>query len=404
MRRLAARLRSTIVIYSVHDEATLIWAIGASGEPTHVRVPVGRDRIADMVAATTAAFRQAFRASTAATRGEDRATSASVPAADDLTALPMRGLSVLALSRDDKAGWRELHKILIAPIGRALPASGGRLTVVPHGALFQLSFGALQAPNGRYLIEDYELHYAPAASALEYTGLRQEQVAARTDGPWAIVGNPSQLPSIGGRPLPALPGASREIGAIASLAPGGHAIRLSGSAADEAGLVRALASARPRVLHFATHGFVFEDATRPPFLALNRRSAASSEDGMLTADEVYDLDLETDLVVLSACRTGGGQISSDGIVGLMRGFMSAGSPSVMATFWDVTDEATSILMTSFYRGYVRSSAKGASLRAAQLALLRDLRAGKVVVTAGSRRVTLPEHPLLWAAFFLTGEP
>jgi CHAT domain-containing protein len=61
-------------------------------------------------------------------------------------------------------------------------------------------------------------------------------------------------------------------------------------------------------------------------------------------------------------------------------------------------------MSGFYRRYASTHAKGASLRQAQLALLADLRAGKVIVTAGGRKVTLPEHPLLWAAFFLSGEP
>jgi CHAT domain-containing protein len=119
---------------------------------------------------------------------------------------------------------------------------------------------------------------------------------------------------------------------------------------------------------------------------------------------VYALRLETDLVVLSACRTGSGRVTSDGVQGLARGFFYAGSPSVLATFWDVTDEATATLMSSFYRQYVKAHAKGASLRAAQVALLADLRAGKVVVTVSGRRITLPEHPLLWAAFFLSGEP
>ena len=119
---------------------------------------------------------------------------------------------------------------------------------------------------------------------------------------------------------------------------------------------------------------------------------------------MYGLRLDTDLVVLSACRTGSGQVTNDGVQGLTRGFFYAGSPSVLATFWDVVDDATERLMSGFYRSYVRAHAKGASLRTAQLALLADLRAGKVIVNAGGRRVTLPEHPLLWAAFFLSGEP
>jgi CHAT domain-containing protein len=158
------------------------------------------------------------------------------------------------------------------------------------------------------------------------------------------------------------------------------------------------------VLHFATHGFVFDDPKQPPFLVLNKRGTQPEEDGRLTLDEVYRLRLNTDLVVLSACRSGSGQIGSDGVIGLTRGFLYAGSPSVLATFWDVTDAVTANLMADFYRQYVKTRAKGASLRTAQLALLADLRAGKVVVTVAGRRVTLPEHPLLWAAFFLSGEP
>jgi len=280
----------------------------------------------------------------------------------------------------------------------------GRLTIVPHGPLFQLSFAALQNTAGRYLVEDYELSYAPSISVLDFTARRQ---AAIPNGPstWAIVGNPSTLPSVGGRPLPPLPGAVDEIGSISKLAPkAGRVIRLEGARANESELARTIAASPVSVLHFATHGFVFDDPKQPPFLALNRRGTQPGEDGRLTLDEIYPLRLSTDLVVLSACRSGSGQVSSDGVIGLARGFFYAGSPSVLATFWDVVDEATARLMTSFYRDYVRTHAKGGSLRAAQLALLGDLRAGKIVVTAGGRKVTLPEHPLLWAAFFLSGEP
>jgi len=212
------------------------------------------------------------------------------------------------------------------------------------------------------------------------------------------------LPLVGTRPLARLPGAAREISAIAAIAPKGSVLRLDGTGADEAALARALETAHPSVLHFATHGFVFDDPNTAPFLALNRRGPGAAEDGRLTLDEVYGLRLNADLVVLSACRSGSGQISSDGVIGLTRGFFYAGAPSVLATFWDVVDEATATLMKDFYREYVRTHAKAASLHAAQLALLNDLRAGRISVTVGGRTVKLPEHPLLWAAFFLSGEP
>jgi CHAT domain-containing protein/tetratricopeptide (TPR) repeat protein len=388
----AARLHSTILTYWVGDDATTVWVIGPDGRERDLRLPIGRNRLATLVAATTAPLRES--GGSVSTRGAD----------EMLTALPLRGLGLLALTRDDRSSWRELYKSLIEPIRSSLPARGGQVTIVPHGPLFQLSFAALQSPAGRYLVEDYVLNYAPAISVLDFTSRRQVVVASNTAAPWVVIGNPSALPAVGKTPLSPLPGAAREIASIAAIAPRGDVTRLEGGSADESALFRALDAKHPSVLHFATHGFVFDDPKQPPFLALQRTGDSPGVDGRLTLDEVYGLSLSTDLVVLSACRTGFGQVSSDGIVGLTRGFFYAGAPSVMATFWDVTDETTAILMPGFYRNYVRAKGKSASLRSAQLALLADLRAGRVVVMASGRRVTLPEHPLLWAAFFLSGEP
>ena len=400
--RVATRLKSTLVSYWVNDETTLIWVNRPGAEPVMSRVAIGRSRLASLVSATTAALRPAVKA--ANTRGGEGAGATPQVSDEDVVELPMRGLGLMALSKDDKSAWRELYKALIEPVRAQLPARGGRVTIVPHGPLLQLSFAALQNGAGRYLVEDYELHYAPSISSLEFTGRRLQQVASNAGSPWAVIGNPATLPLVKDRPLPSLPGAAREVASVASLVPRAALVRLEGADADEASLSRALATSRPSVLHFATHGFVFDDPKQSAFLALNRRGSTAADDGRLTLDEVYGLRLDTDLVVLSACRTGSGQVSSDGVLGLARGFFYAGSPSVLATYWDVVDDATARLMTGFYRGYAKSRAKGASLRTAQLALLADLRAGKVVVTAGGRKVTLPEHPLLWAAFFLSGEP
>jgi CHAT domain-containing protein/tetratricopeptide (TPR) repeat protein len=401
IKQTAARLRSTLLAFWVNNDATIVWVTRPGAEPTHLRLPITRDRLTSLVAGTTAALRPAKQGTT--TRGGDGADGSLETLDEELVDLPMRGLGVIALSKDDKAAWRELHKALIEPIRGELPR-GGRLTIVPHGPLLQLSFAALQNAAGRYLIEDYELHYAPSISALEFTARRQQQVAGNATSPWAVIGNPAALPVVRNRPLPPLPGAAREMASLATVAPRPGLIRLEGATAGEAELSKAIATARPSLLHFATHGFVFDDPKQSPFLALNRRGQTNADDGRLTLDEVYGLRLDTDLVVLSACRTGAGHVGSDGVLGLTRGFFYAGAPSVLATYWDVVDDATARLMSGFYRGYVKNRAKGSSLRSAQLALLADLRAGKVIVTAGGRQVTLPEHPLLWAAFFLSGEP
>lgn len=397
----AGRLRSTILSYWVTDDAVLIWLVPAVGAPVHVRVPMTREKLAATVAKSTAALRAP--ADGTGTRGDQTAAGPVEASVAELAALPMRGLGLMAITRDDKSAWRDLYRTLIEPVRSRMPKTG-RLTIVPHGPLFQLSFAALQTAAGRYLVEDYEISYAPSISVLEFTSHRQQAANANATAGWEIVGNPASLPSLGNRPLPALPGAAQEINAIAALAPKGRVVRLDGARADETTLRRTLDESHPSVLHFATHGFVFDDPKNPAFLALNRRSAAAAEDGRLTLDEVYGLRLDTDLVVLSACRSGSGQVSSDGVLGLARGFFYAGTPSVLATFWDVNDESTERLMVAFYTSYAKARGKSVSLRDAQLALLKDLRAGKVVITVAGRAVTLPEHPLLWAAFFLSGEP
>jgi CHAT domain-containing protein len=176
-----------------------------------------------------------------------------------------------------------------------------------------------------------------------------------------------------------------------------------------------------RVLHFATHAVVLDERPQASFLALStpwssKESRPSSStnaaavlsldpaDGRLTADEVYGLSLEADLVVLSACRTGLGALSGDGMIGLTRAFLVAGSRSIVASLWDVADEPAAQLMPAFYKAWLAGEAKSEALRRAQLGLLRALRAGRVVVGGPRGPQPLPEHPVFWATFVLTGDP
>jgi CHAT domain-containing protein len=171
---------------------------------------------------------------------------------------------------------------------------------------------------------------------------------------------------------------------------------------------------------------------------------AMEDDGRLTADEVYGLRLRARLVVLSACRTALGPLSGDGVIGFTRAFLYAGASSVVATSWDVPDEAGYEVMRRFYRARAaderrgsqagaatgrnggkvhaasaRSTNAGASskvsaratmphtadaLRTAQLAVLASLRKGTLMATTPAGPVALREHPLLWAGFLVVGEP
>jgi CHAT domain-containing protein len=156
------------------------------------------------------------------------------------------------------------------------------------------------------------------------------------------------------------------------------------------------------IVHLATHAIVRDDAPNDSYLAFGVGGASTT--GLLTARDVYDLRLNADLVVLSACRSGGGPVTGDGIATFARAFIYAGTPSLVVSLWDVADAPTSRLLPAFYRTWLAGASKARSLRRAQLQLLADLRAGKVRVDTKAGPIVLPEHPMFWAGFVLIGEP
>jgi CHAT domain-containing protein len=298
--------------------------------------------------------------------------------------------------------WRALYDLLIEPVRKTLPPTRGSLiTIVPHGPLVGLSFAALQDARGRYLLEDYALHYAPAASVLRFTSAAKH--AGSRSGDLLLVADPSLLPrSTLDRPLPRLPGARGEVEAIARLASPQRVTILRDARATESA-VRAAAAGKA-VLHFATHAVMRDDDPLASFLALGATAGDADADGLLTAQEVYGWHLGADLIVLGACRSGGGRMIGDGVATFARAFIYAGVPSLVVSLWDVADEAAPQLMPGFYKAWLGGQAKARALRAAQLQLLRDLRAGKVQIKTKAGLVTLPEHPVFWAGFALIGEP
>lgn len=185
-----------------------------------------------------------------------------------------------------------------------------------------------------------------------------------------------------------LPFTRREAEAIGKLAP--DALSALGFAATrELALSPALADFR--IVHFATHGLV--DSRRPErsglVLSLVDEHGVA-RNGYLRVPEIAGLELRSDLVVLSACRTAlGREVWGEGLVGLARGFMAAGSPRVVATLWNVRDEASSEWMRRFYGGLLRDGLRpAAALRQAQLAMRAHPRW---------------RAPYYWAGFVLQGE-
>jgi CHAT domain-containing protein/tetratricopeptide (TPR) repeat protein len=311
----------------------------------------------------------------------------------------LRTTSSPSLSPAEARTWRHLYRLLIAPVESHLPTEpGSLLTIVPHRSLFQLSFAALIDPNNRYLVERYSLHSVPAAGLLRYTQ-QNELNSAQLPPHYVFVANPQHFPQLQKISLPPLPGTGAEVRAIAGTVPTKEVTLLEGAEATESNLARALPTAT--VLHFATHAIVSGTDPFGSFLALNYNS---TDDGLLTTASIYTLHLHTHMVVLSACRTGLGPVSADGVAGLSRAFFYAGSASVLTTLWDVADQPTAVLMPLFYRNLEQGDSRASALRKAQLTLIEDLRRQRVRVSLGSTRTPLPEKPVYWAAFSLSGEP
>jgi CHAT domain-containing protein len=190
--------------------------------------------------------------------------------------------------------------------------------------------------------------------------------------------------------LSRLPFSRQEAEAALSYAPGaGNLKALSFDASRQRATSADLS--RYRILHFATHGLLNSEHPELSGLVLSLvDTTGKPQDGFLRLHDIYDLKLNADLVVLSACQTGlGKQVRGEGLVGLTRGFMYAGAPRVVASLWQVNDVATAELMKHFYHGLLKEGLRpAAALRSAQLELMKQKRWAS---------------PYYWAPFVLQGE-
>ena len=141
------------------------------------------------------------------------------------------------------------------------------------------------------------------------------------------------------------------------------------------------------VLHFATHGFYDVERPLASFLILQQ--------GKLTAEQLYfgQLQIQTGLVVLSACQTGLGFAHPDSLIGLRNGFLVAGAQSVLGTLWIISDDATLELMDAFYRAMSGGAPLDEALRQAQLALKAKAEFADPYYWAAFQLVGLEHNPL-----------
>ncbi|OLP20419.1 hypothetical protein BST81_00840 [Leptolyngbya sp. 'hensonii'] len=379
IQQIATDQKATLVEYSIpngdetQDRALYIWVVQPNGKITFRRSSL-----------------QAL---------DDQKISLDQLVIQKREALGVRGLSFVASptlegqpssARLKDPNLQELYRLLIDPIADVLPQDPqARVIFVPQRSLFFVPFAALQDASGKYLIERHTISIAPSIQVLQLTRQQRQRLGSRSAGGNILVmGNPT-MPKLqlqeGEAPqqLPNLPGAEKEARAIAALF---KTNAITGDRATKAALLPRLQQAR--IIHLATHGLLNDigGLGMPGAIAL---APTSTDSGFLTAADLFKLNLQAELVVLSACDTGRGQVTEDGIIGLSRSLISAGSPSVIVSLWKVQDEATSLLMTQFYQNLLQGQNKAQALRQAMLTLATHKDA--------------PYPPTAWAAFVLIGE-
>ncbi|HEX7288304.1 MAG TPA: CHAT domain-containing protein [Candidatus Angelobacter sp.] len=307
-----------------------------------------------------------------------------------------------------------------------------RLVIVADGALQLVPFAVLPVPGSiTPLVVEHELVALPSASTVAEL---RKQVAGRRPAPEMVAvladpvfsaDDPRVVKSSAGAPpaapraqnktetadasrilvhlanadsvalaaqlqVPRLPFTRQEANRIVELAGAKESLE----ALDFRASLDTIAGAplgRYRYLHFATHGYLDSEHPELSSLVLSLVDQnGKAQDGFLRSQDIYNMKLGADLVVLSACQTGlGKEIRGEGIVGLPRGFMYAGAPSVIVSMWSVNDRATEELMAAFYKKLLKDHIRpSAALRQAQIDMYR------------SKKWSAPFY---WGAFIQQGE-
>jgi CHAT domain-containing protein/Tfp pilus assembly protein PilF len=290
---------------------------------------------------------------------------------------------------------RDLYDTLLAPLRPHLSGKTD-LIIVSDGFLWELPFQALQSPEGRYLIEDAAVAYAPSITILRETmklrPVRRLQPSVLAFGNPELGGSPREGTAsslMDGRLRP-LPDAEEQVRGLARVYADRSRVYTGAAATEEAWKAEA---ARHSVLQLATHGVLDDRNPLYSFLVLARPGPGSREDGLLEAWEVMNLRLDADLVVLSACETGRGRVSKgEGVIGLMWAFLVAGSPATLVTQWKVESASSTALMVNFHEGWVGGAAGVSKARALQRGVQQLLRSGDHA------------HPFHWAGYILVGDP
>ncbi|HIK18850.1 MAG TPA: CHAT domain-containing protein [Leptolyngbyaceae cyanobacterium M33_DOE_097] len=365
IQQVARQQNATLVEYSVVGEGLYIWVVRPTGQIEFRDIPYkfSTTKMQELVSSTHDVLRRGVRRSGAISSSTSQSTN-------------------IRLNQFGAYQLRTLHQLLIEPIADLLPKNpNDRIIFIPQNELLLVPFPALLNEKGTYLVEQHTLLTAPSIQVLSFTDQNQQQLNRTSNRTALVVGNPTLPKLLEGRLIP-LPAAEQEARTIAQLL---KTTPMIGAAANKSAVINQMPQAR--FIHLATHGLLTpNNGNAPGAIVLAPNSPDQVNDGLLTPSEILSMKLKAELVVLSACDTAQGDVTSDGIVGLSRSLIAAGVPSVIVSLWAVPDAPTAELMTAFYLNFQKNPDKAQALRQAML-------------------TTMEKHPEPrdWAAFTLIGE-
>ena len=302
-----------------------------------------------------------------------------------------------------------LYDSLFLPVEEAITPSIENIILVPDGILYYLPFETLKTPPGKgpheeqSLLEQFTISYAPSCSSLLFLiernnpGFSTPRILAfgspvlninnsrkkSVSSPMALI---DDLYAGQGYDLSPLPFTGREARNVVKFFPKENRTIYLKEKADEAS-IKKLSLTDYQVIHFACHGLLDEKFPFRSALVLSK-GKKEEEDGFLQVREIYNLKMNAEMIVLSACQTGRGKLEhGEGVLGLPRIFFYTGAQSVLTSLWRIHDKSTSRFMNLFYEYLFQGYGKAQALRLTKLKMMKS-------------RFS---HPHYWAAFVLNGD-
>ena len=412
-----------MLVYGVMKELTCLWVIG-KGEFRFFTIPAGEKGIEEKVAEST-------NAALAIPKAVERKESESA----------VKRIAQRSLKAFEQSG-RNLYDLLVPEEAREMVAKAGTLYIIPTGALYTLPFETLllsespgtQGPH--YLVQDHSIAYLSSASLLKTlreAGTRKKEKApypllafanpvyaraipdASSQAPpspppaekTSVTGGTSSISSMRGRAyldimggsFPELPDTeeeAREIKAIFEAPDKSRPLQLreAASRSNVLGLNEEKKLKDYRFILFSCHGIAPDevDPLMQPALVLSLPDPKTGKEEYLTMADALGLKLNADLVTLSACNTGRGKVQKgEGVMGLTRAFMYAGTPAISVTLWSVESGSARTLSTGLFSGLKEGKGRAQALRDIKLSMLRG------------EKGDLYRHPFFWAPVVLFGD-